>query len=306
MVHVVALALLLLIPALAPAFQQKPGGAEGRVIDAASGEPIRKAVVILRTGPDGGVAAYTNAQGLFHFENLDPGAYTATASRDGYVADRKARPTVVTIQPDKTESDIILKLVRTGAISGRVIDTDGDPAARASVSIEPLTGTVALGLISTNDRGEYRAFGIPSGKYRVLVTWSSRIEAPSPTPVRLASGEDETYRPTWYPGTPDRKQAAVVEVTPGADLHGFDIQLIRSHAVRLRGRVIGLSTAAFVDLRPTDPSAKKGGTAVIQGPPWTFDIGEVLPGEYDPISVSVNPQALACSRTAIRSRIAGL
>jgi hypothetical protein len=112
--RVAALALLLFFPAVAPAFQQKPGGAEGHVVDAGSGEPIRKAVVIFRTGPDGGVAAHTNAQRLFHFENLDPGVYTATASRDGYVADRKAPATVVTIQAEKTESDITLELVRTG------------------------------------------------------------------------------------------------------------------------------------------------------------------------------------------------
>jgi hypothetical protein len=280
--RVVTLALLLLAPALAPAYQQKPGGAEGHVVDAGSGEPIRKAVVILRTGPDGGVAAYTNSQGLFHFENLDPGTYTATASRDGYVADRKTPPTVVTIQAEKTESDITLKLVRTGAVSGRVLDADGDPAVQASISIEPLSGTVPGGGAITNDRGEYRAFGIPPGKYRVVVNWSPRIEGPSATPVKLASGEEQTYRPTWYPGTPDRKQATTVEVTPGADLEGFDIQVVRSHAVRVRGRVIGLSTAAFVTLQPTDPSARKGGmNAVIQGPPWTFEIGGVLPGDYE-------------------------
>jgi hypothetical protein len=271
-----------MLPTLAPAFQQKPGGAKGHVVDAVSGEPIRKAVVILRTGPDGGTAAYTNAQGLFHFESLDPGAYTATASRDGYVADRKAPPTVVTIQPEKTESDITLKLVRTGAISGHVVDADGDPAAQALVSLEPLVGTGPSGPASTDDRGEYGAFGIPPGKYRVVVMWGSRIEGPSGTPVKLASGEEQTYRPTWYPGTADRKQATTVEVTPGADLQGFDIQLVRSHAVRVRGRVVGLSTAAFVVLQPADPSTRKRGMdVVIQGPPWTFEIGEVLPGDYE-------------------------
>jgi hypothetical protein len=280
--HNMLVALLLLFPAPAPAFQQKPGGAEGHVVDAVSGEPIRKAIVILRTGPDGGVAAYTDVQGLFRFENLDPGAYTATASRDGYMADRKAPPTVVTVQPEKTESEITLKLVRTGAISGRVMDADGDPAVQAGVSIEKLSGSVPSGAAITNDRGEYRAFGIAPGKYRVVVTWSSRIAAPSATPVKLASGEEQTYRPTWYPGTPDRKQATVVEVTPGADLQGFDIQLVRSHAVRVRGRVIGLSTPAFVVLRPAEPSARRGGgDAVLQGPPWTFEIGGVLPGDYE-------------------------
>jgi hypothetical protein len=57
---------------------EKPGGAEGHVVDAGSGEPIRKAMVILRRNQESGAATYTDAKGEFHFAELEPGAY-ATA-----------------------------------------------------------------------------------------------------------------------------------------------------------------------------------------------------------------------------------
>jgi protocatechuate 3,4-dioxygenase beta subunit len=70
---------------------EKPGGAEGRVVDAGSGEPIRKAMVILRRNQESGAAAYIDAKGEFHFAELEPGAYALSAQRDGYVAGRKDR-----------------------------------------------------------------------------------------------------------------------------------------------------------------------------------------------------------------------
>ena len=110
---------------------EKPGSAEGRVVDAGSGEPIRKAMVILRRNQESGAAAYTDAKGEFHFAELEPGAYAVSALRDGYVASRKEPPVVVTILPGKTQSDLTVKLVRTGVVSGRVVDADGDPVAGA-------------------------------------------------------------------------------------------------------------------------------------------------------------------------------
>src|SRR6516164_305272 len=92
---------------------EKPGGAEGRVVDAGSGESIRKAMVILRRNQESGAAAYTDAQGEFHFAELEPGAYLLSAQRDGYVAGRKDPPVVVTIIPEKTQSHLLVKLVRT-------------------------------------------------------------------------------------------------------------------------------------------------------------------------------------------------
>ena len=63
---------------------EKPGGpAEGRVVAAGSGEPIRKAMVIPRRNQESGAAAYTDAKREFHFGKLEPGAYALWAMRDG-------------------------------------------------------------------------------------------------------------------------------------------------------------------------------------------------------------------------------
>jgi hypothetical protein len=69
----------------------RAGAAEGRVVDAGSGEPIRKTMVILRRYQESGAAAYIDAKGEFHFAELEPGAYALSAQRDGYVAGLKDR-----------------------------------------------------------------------------------------------------------------------------------------------------------------------------------------------------------------------
>ena len=66
----------------------KPSSIEGRVIDANSGEVVKKALVILRRGNDRGIGAYSDAAGNFTFQSVEPGSYTLSAERDGYIADR--------------------------------------------------------------------------------------------------------------------------------------------------------------------------------------------------------------------------
>src|SRR5881296_2861953 len=104
----------------------KTGGIQGRVVEAKSGEPVKKAVVILKRGDEPGTGAHTDTEGRFSFQKIELGAYTVSAERDGFVTDPESERSVVTVKPDSTESDLALKLVRTGAISGRVLDGDGE------------------------------------------------------------------------------------------------------------------------------------------------------------------------------------
>ena len=46
----------------------KPAFVEGRVIDAKSGEAVKKALVILRQGNDRGIGAYSDAAGNLAFQ----------------------------------------------------------------------------------------------------------------------------------------------------------------------------------------------------------------------------------------------
>jgi len=142
----------------------KPASVAGRVIETKSGEPVRKALVILRRGNDKEIGAYADKLGIFAVQSVEPGAYTVSAEQGGYVAEPDAKPVTVNLKPGDNESGLVLKLRRTGAISGHVFDSDGDPLTGAVIQVEPAklrkdqpkVGSVA----TTNDRGEYRAFGI--------------------------------------------------------------------------------------------------------------------------------------------------
>lgn len=261
---------------------EKPGGAEGRVVDAGSGEPVRKAMVILRRNQESGAAAYTDAKGEFHFAELEPGAYALSVLRDGYVARRKDPPIVVTIVPEKTQSNLVVKLVRTGAVSGRVVDADGDPVAGASVDLLSTKGKSTAASASTNDRGEYRAYGIPPGKYRLVAAANSRLAGE--LSLKLTGAEERSYSWTYYPGTADVRQATTVEVGPGAELQAFDVALVRPHVVRVRGRVTGPTEAPGPFIVSLIPSSSDGlgqsRNAQIRNTGGTFELTGVEAGEY--------------------------
>ena len=79
-----------------------------------------------------------------------------------------------------------------GVISGRVVDEDGDPISGASVQIlrqAYMRGRKQLTPAQsnmTNDKGEYRIFGLAPGKYFVTATHSS-VEF------------EQVYGVTYYP-----------------------------------------------------------------------------------------------------------
>jgi protocatechuate 3,4-dioxygenase beta subunit len=264
------------------------GTVTGRVIEAHSGDPakpIQKALVILRQRQETGTATYSDDKGN-HRLQMEPGVYSVTVERDGYVTAPQSKATTVTAQAGQTAVDVILEMVRTGAISGRIVDSDGTPLARATVqlySVRQNRGGVALGG-ATDDRGEYRFFQIPPGKYNLSATYQPSFqqrEIKLQTPDGTAG---ESYATTYFPGTPDPARATVLEVPAGADLAGVDLQLQRVHAVRIRGRVSGMAAAplsiVMVGLQPVTPGFGAVRHTVVRDPTGEFEFAGVLPGRY--------------------------
>ncbi|HEV3334382.1 MAG TPA: carboxypeptidase-like regulatory domain-containing protein [Bryobacteraceae bacterium] len=278
-----------------PAEPPKTGTVTGIVIDDKSGDGVPKAVIILRQGQqgDGGIGTTTGLDGKFALREVNPGTYALAIDRDGYVAARGNSQTV-TVQAGQTSSDVKLKLLRTAAISGRILDPDGDPVSGVSVNVSAARARKdarPTGYATTNDRGEYRAFQIAPGEYRLSVTYNprGRLEGVHMQPTGKAdSTAGEAYPTLYYPGTMDARQAAVVKVEPGADLQGFDLQLVRMHGVRVRGRVItGAATTPaplfqMVTLTPVgqrDPPAQSH-DFLIRDRKGEFEFQDVLPGTY--------------------------
>ena len=192
--------LLLLLPSLLfGSFSQatqgtgeanKTGEVQGTVLEAASNEPIRKALVVLRKGDEPGVGTYTDEAGKFALHAVDPGTYLISAERSGFVADPKMPRQSITVQAGDAGEPITLKLNRTGAISGRIVDANGEPVTGAGVqlqSLNPKRGRPAVGYATSDDRGNYRAYNIAPGRYKVLVTYSSTRHDPR---VKIQAEED--------------------------------------------------------------------------------------------------------------------
>src|SRR5438128_11346386 len=91
-----------------PAEPAKTGSVAGVVIDEKSGDPVAKAVVILRRDQEGGIGGITGSDGKFTLRDVDPGTYLLVVERDGYVVARGPSQTVK-VQAGQTASDVKFK-----------------------------------------------------------------------------------------------------------------------------------------------------------------------------------------------------
>ncbi len=278
-----------------PAAPPKTGSVAGTVIDEKSGEGIPKALITLRRDPESGLGQITDANGKFALHDVEPGTYTLSVERDRYVVARGQSQTI-DVQPGQATSDIKLKLQRTGVISGRILDAEGEPVSGVNVVVSPSRPAKGVQRRSwsaiTNDRGEYRAFDIAPGEYRVSATY-----APSTRENRLrmqrragasADAAGEAYPTVYYPAALDVRQSTTVAVAAGAELHGFDLQLVRASGVRVRGRIMPSSGGApppvfqFVTLVPVNSqdAPLPAHDFLVRDAKGKFEFSGVMPGTY--------------------------
>jgi hypothetical protein len=269
------------------------GAIHGHVLESKSGEPVKKALVVLRRGQEPGAGALTDALGAFRFDDLETGPYTLSTERTGFVLDAESERSVITVKPGPEESDVTLMMVRAGAISGRVLDSDGEPITGAMVQITPVNqkkARVSSFNAVTNDRGEYRAFNVPPGKYRLAVSYEPafqqrQVKMQHP---RTQSGPppDEANALTYYRAALDSRLAQTIDVEAGAELLGYDVQILHAKSVTVRGTVDAAGGAPagavlFVTLSPIHRTiGLRVYENVIQDSTGAFELTQVLPGTY--------------------------
>jgi protocatechuate 3,4-dioxygenase beta subunit len=106
----------------------------------------------------------TDETGVFEFTGLSPGYYSVYFEKPGFVWDQVF---------DALANEITVHLRRTGSISGRVLDRDGEPLEKVLVEVMAksyMYGDVSLhsrGFIRTDDQGMYRVAGLAPGRYYV-------------------------------------------------------------------------------------------------------------------------------------------
>jgi hypothetical protein len=275
-----------------------------------SGEPLAKAEVVLSRHELMSQFSYvvtSAADGRFLLDDIEPGQYRLSAARNGFVNETGGEwfggGVLLTLAPGKQLEGVVIRLAPQAAISGRITDEDGDPVADAPVSLFremqapqgrtliPVGGQIR----STNDLGDFRIPGLLPGRYFLCANWDRHVPHRMGGRIRGGlqdRGPQNAYPPLYFPGTADPVEAAPIDVLSGEDLHGFDMQVKKVQAFRVRGRVElpdGADPRSLhVNLGPHHLAhgwaggiGGGGGGAMDRPDGAAFDIGGVLPGSYD-------------------------
>ncbi len=309
--------LSLLLCAISAAIFAQPAGTgviSGIVVEASSGDPVRKAVVTVtwQGTPRSWATARTDSSGRFTFEGLPSGKYNLTANKPGlgtasYGSNSvRELPDFITLADGETCADLKLRILRSGSISGHVVDADGDPVPAVFVIL--LRAGRNLGertLInyrgdSTNDRGEYKITEVDPGEYYVHAEPTNQRNRQAPNADIIVS--------QYYNGARNSNDAAALYLRGGEVLSGIDFHLLAEHPAKITGRVTGVPPLdppmeppgqlpprivnggggrmihngqdPMVEISPADGYQMWSSGVGAQGPDYHFELPESPPGRY--------------------------
>jgi hypothetical protein len=214
---------------------------DGRVVEDHSGNPLASVELrVYRVGqPTLAAHLETDGSGGFHIPNLPDGEYRIEAAKPNYIG--------ATVRMRALPSGLLIRLVRCGVISGRVLDGQNQPILGASVYVmvkgignappRPFTGGESIGgykMARVDERGQYRLHGLPPGEYAVAVSYGSStakfgmMGPGTDDNPKLGSGVQlypTTQRPQYFP------------VTGGEQYRNIDFMIMPSTLHNVKGKV---------------------------------------------------------------------
>jgi hypothetical protein len=285
---------VLLAVAVAAAQNPPKGGSiEGTVVDSTTRAPVAKAKVSFVPERGRSRLAVTDETGKFHVANVEPGSYSVEyVEAPGFRYESRQR---FPVAESLDLTGIVIGLLPLGAISGKVLNEDGDPVEGAQVAIMEYrysNGVRTLGTADgavTDDRGLYRVFHLRPGRYFVNA-WlppgqihNGVLQSDWMPPGTHRATPESGYMPVFYPSASDMAQASAVQLAPGGDLSGIDFRLRPVPVFHIRGKLTGAVTAdkeTSVLAGPCpapDGAAEYGAKVEADG---RFDIAGVSAGVY--------------------------
>ena len=235
----------------------------------------------------------TDDAGRFSLEQLPAGRYNLIAWKAGFVrtwygAKRPDRPgTPITLAENQKMTNVAMKLSRGSVIAGTIRDEFGQPAFGTNVRLmqyrvvngeRTLTAAVGAGGTmsdTTDDRGQYRLYGLAAGEYIVVATprnsGTADIRAMSSDEIREATqamqqqaairpGTPQNqqpgstnpppplppareytmvgYAPVYYPGTTSSASATPITIGIGEERTGVDMPLTLVRTAKIEGTIV--------------------------------------------------------------------
>jgi hypothetical protein len=214
----------------------------GTVINAVSGEPVRRATVSVQDLESRAIVASveTDGEGGFSLKGLSAGKYPLTASKRGFLTgfydehDGGYNTAIVT-GPDQETSGLVFRITPGASIYGVVTGDGGDPVEGASVMLfRKPSGHIPgekirkLRDASTDDTGAYELDGLAAGDYLIAVeaepwfaTHSNSLgkrqsifgnEQPE---TETNAALDVVYPVTYFDSTTDQESATSIALSGG-------------------------------------------------------------------------------------------
>jgi hypothetical protein len=245
---------------------------EGTVVNALTGEPLRKAQVILEKG-NTRYAVGSGADGKFRFEGITPGEYHPEAHRQGFLDSDEPW---VTLESGEHLKDIVIKMMPQSLIAGHVLDEDGDPVpglqVRASRTIHVNGRPVVLGAEGgfTNQEGYFLIAELQAGRYYLSAERLRHFGADVSQPGHPGAEEDFVHTDDPVP----------FDVTVGMALRNVEIHIRKSAVYRIRGRVANpVKEPMGIRLAPPD-GVMRGNDPQANLHEGSFEFSGVAPGSY--------------------------
>jgi len=237
----------------------------------------------------------TDGDGRYLFSGLAKGSYLVRALLNAFVvADSSGDPAprrMVILDEGEAQKKVDFALIRGGVMTGRVMDDDGAPLNAQLVQLYTVDeqgqkreyrGHFTYDeMFVTDDRGVYRIYGLPPGRYLI----SAGGEDGS-SPFRFGSGK---FTRTYHPNTSDEKQAGVIEIKEGSEVTDVDVRFGRARKnYEAAGRVVDKETGKpvpgiYVYCMPKfEKDAPNSGYSmtVIADEQGNFKLPRIPPGRY--------------------------
>jgi carboxypeptidase family protein len=190
----------------------------------------------------------TDGDGRYLVGGLAEGRYVVSAMLKAFVAaagfgDRNLSRTV-TLDEGEAREKIDFALIRGGVMTGKVMDDEGAPLVARYVQLYTVDeqgqkghyrDPFAYEMGETDDRGVYRIYGLPPGRYIISAGGEGGGD-----PIRGVGGK---FALTYHPDTTDEKQARVIEIKEGSEVTDIDIRFGSARKTyEAAGRVVDRET----------------------------------------------------------------
>jgi Carboxypeptidase regulatory-like domain len=266
----------------------------GRVINAATGEPVARALVEVQlftsslgemTTKGTAVAVsqpspvFSDATGAFHFSGLPAGSMNVSVSKPQF---QSAGESMISEPGSK---NVEIRMTHLGVVTGTVTDAGGRPIPGVNVILyrTPIVDGRQVLMqyrnVVTDDLGQYRLWNLGPDKYVLMAAGRGRGTMLYSTEMLPSFSASESFVPVFFGGAPDWRTASPITVD-STDEATANFPLFLQPVRRIHGTVTGAALFRNATFELFDKQENLVASRAALSAGGGFELLDILPGSY--------------------------